>query len=449
MSADYKVQRLYDEYIKDIVSDSDKWKKFLELTGRLYRYEFDNILMMYAQRPNATLVGDYDSWKKVGRYVKRGSKGIAIFPSKVLKTHMRYVFDISDTAGRNVNLTWNLNDYNLKFMVDELIDEGKIQPYISNEKNNLQKLLKNYTKLNVRSIIREKSEVMISELNQITGGVIKDRDNKTQGPTVEEMLYKSVFYAVGTRCGFNMSSEEQDMNFIINISGEDNIYRFGSLVCDVSCSVLKEFNYRVRHIENERRVTNGRNETDVPQESRWNVVSQPKTAGNSERRFDAGGKIRDDGSRISEREREKQVQHTLSFREIRRKDEGSGRGSQQFIGNINEELSKNTQAEGAIFNNGNVEDKGAGKNDGGRSSSEADSVQISLESVSGTEENISIDEEIERELEEIDSLGIGEEAGFEQASFFFDENTKEIGISDEKRVKNFEFSLNRELKSNL
>ena len=69
--------------------------------------------MMYVQRPNATLVGDYDSWKKVGRYVKRGSKGIAIFPSKVLKPHMRYVFDISDTAGRNVNLTWNLNDYNL------------------------------------------------------------------------------------------------------------------------------------------------------------------------------------------------------------------------------------------------------------------------------------------------------------------------------------------------
>ena len=56
-----------------------------------------------------------------------------------------------------------------------------------------------------------------------------------------------------------------------------------------------------------------------------------------------------------------------------------------------------------------MEEKGAGKNDGGRSSFEADSVQISLESVSGTEENISIDEEIERELEEIDSLGIGQD----------------------------------------
>ena len=72
--------------------------------------------------------------EKGRKICKRGSKGIAIFPSKVLKPHMRYVFDISDTAGRNVNLTWNLNDYNLKIMVDELIDEGKIQTYVSNEK---------------------------------------------------------------------------------------------------------------------------------------------------------------------------------------------------------------------------------------------------------------------------------------------------------------------------
>ena len=47
----------------------------LSLTGRLYRYEFDNILMIYAQKPHSTLVADYDTWKKVDRYVKRGSKG--------------------------------------------------------------------------------------------------------------------------------------------------------------------------------------------------------------------------------------------------------------------------------------------------------------------------------------------------------------------------------------
>ena len=138
MSADYKVKRLYDEYIRDVSVSADNWKNFLRITGRIYRYEFDNILMVYAQRPNATSVGDYDSWKKVGRYVKRGSRGIAIFPSKILKPHMRYVFDISDTGGKNVKLTWDLDDENLKSLVDELVAEGKAEPYTDGNRKKLK-----------------------------------------------------------------------------------------------------------------------------------------------------------------------------------------------------------------------------------------------------------------------------------------------------------------------
>ncbi|MFR5740431.1 MAG: TnpV protein [Coprococcus sp.] len=118
-------------------------------------------------------------------------------------------------------------------------------------------------------------------LNRITGGVINGGDNETQGLTVEEMLYESVLYAVGTRCGFDMSAEEQDMSFIINISDEDDIYRFGSLVCDVSCSVLKEFNYRVRRIEKERSVTNGRKENNLSR-GRRNAVSESGIATGTE-----------------------------------------------------------------------------------------------------------------------------------------------------------------------
>ena len=47
MSADYKVQRLYDEFIRDVTKSSDNWKNFLRITGRIYRYEFDNVLMVY------------------------------------------------------------------------------------------------------------------------------------------------------------------------------------------------------------------------------------------------------------------------------------------------------------------------------------------------------------------------------------------------------------------
>ena len=432
MSADYKVQRLYDEYIHDIVSSAENWKNFLRITGRIYRYEFDNILMVYAQRPNATLVGDYDSWKKVGRYVKRGSRGIAIFPSKILKPHMRYIFDISDTGGKNVKLTWDLNGDNLKSLVDELTEEGKIEPYLNDDRKNLENLLKNYTKENIRSIMKEKSEAGISELNRITGGVINGGDNETQGLTVEEMLYESVLYAVGTRCGFDMSAEEQDMSFIINISDEDDIYRFGSLVCDVSCSVLKEFNYRVRRIEKERSVTNGRKENNLSRGSRRNAVSESGIATGTGNKHDTDRKVRNDGSRVSEEKREEQIQHTVSSGKTGREDEGSGHGGKQPDGHTDDGLLKETQTSESYFNNGNVETKESGKDDGRGSGSKSDSVQISLENESENSDG-QINEELNKELDEINSFGVSGEAGFEQASFLFDDNTKEITVADSKK----------------
>lgn len=92
MNNQYNVQAIYNVRIAAITESQKKWKDILEMAGRLYRFEFDNIILIHAQRPHATLVGDYDSWKKVSRYVKRGSKGIALFPSKALRPYMRYVF---------------------------------------------------------------------------------------------------------------------------------------------------------------------------------------------------------------------------------------------------------------------------------------------------------------------------------------------------------------------
>lgn len=441
MSADYKVQRLYDEFIRDVTKSADNWKNFLRITGRTYRYEFDNILMVYAQRPNATLVGDYDSWKKVGRYVKRGSRGIAIFPSKILKPHMRYVFDISDTAGKNVKLTWDLNFDNLKSLVDELASEKKIEPYTDSGRNNLMNLLKNYTKSNIRSIMKEESEIRISELNRITGGVIKGGDNETQGLTAEEMLYKSILYAVGTRCGFDLSSEEQDMGFITNISDEDDIYRFGSLVCDVSCSVLKEFNYKVRRIENERRVTDGRKEIDLSRGSRRNAISESGNA-KGESEHNESRQIRNDGSTVSERKREAEIQYTVPSGKTGREDDGSGRRGKQPDGYTDGRLPEKTQATEPVLHNGNVEDKRTGKDDSRGSGTSSDSVQIPLGERAG-ESEWQADEELNKELDEINSFGKSEEAGFEQASFFFDQNTNEIGFSDSTRLS-YEQSHNAE-----
>lgn len=77
MSVNYKAKMIYDAAVENITKSEDVWKDICRMAGQLYRYEFQNILLVYEQRPGATLVADYDTWKKVDRYVRRGSKGIA------------------------------------------------------------------------------------------------------------------------------------------------------------------------------------------------------------------------------------------------------------------------------------------------------------------------------------------------------------------------------------
>ena len=101
MGVEYMARQIY----QDVIARVTQTEAVCRLAGQIYRYEFDNVLMVYAQRPSSTLVADYDTWKKVHRYVKMGSKGMDIFPSRALKPGLRYVFDISDTGGKNVKLT--------------------------------------------------------------------------------------------------------------------------------------------------------------------------------------------------------------------------------------------------------------------------------------------------------------------------------------------------------
>ena len=102
MSVDMKVKAIYDSEIGNITRSEKNWKDVLKVAGQLYRYEFDNIVMVTAQRSpeRSTLMADYDTWKKVGRYVKRGAKGCAIFPSRALNPRMRYIFDIRTSPSR-------------------------------------------------------------------------------------------------------------------------------------------------------------------------------------------------------------------------------------------------------------------------------------------------------------------------------------------------------------
>ena len=115
--------RAAHEKLQDAVAEivsGDDWKRVLKVASNFHRYSFNNHLMIFLQRPDATVVAGFNRWKTLGRFVKKGEKGIAIFAPCKYKTKVEdddgneksfqqirgfrivYVFDISQTEGEEI-----------------------------------------------------------------------------------------------------------------------------------------------------------------------------------------------------------------------------------------------------------------------------------------------------------------------------------------------------------
>ena len=93
--------QMADEAQRQITGSYRGWTGFLTTAARLYKYPYAEQVMIHAQRPDATACAEYDFWnERMGRYVRRGSKGIALIDSSGERPRLRYVFDVSDTGGR-------------------------------------------------------------------------------------------------------------------------------------------------------------------------------------------------------------------------------------------------------------------------------------------------------------------------------------------------------------
>lgn len=94
------------ETLEGLTASWQEWAKFLTTASRLYKYPFMDQMMIYAQRPDATACAEYDLWNdKMNRYVRRGSKGIALLDERGDKLRLRYVFDVADTGTRENSRT--------------------------------------------------------------------------------------------------------------------------------------------------------------------------------------------------------------------------------------------------------------------------------------------------------------------------------------------------------
>ena len=92
------ITKVYYDMCKEVVRSPQAWQRFLESACRNYRLRFDEQLLVFAQRPDATAVLEFEKWnRRFGRHINRGAKGIAVFEN-VEKTRIKHYFDISDTS---------------------------------------------------------------------------------------------------------------------------------------------------------------------------------------------------------------------------------------------------------------------------------------------------------------------------------------------------------------
>ena len=120
------IRALAESHAAEISRSVQAWTGYLDTAATLYRYDFPETLLIHAQRPDATACAEMEIWNnRMGRWVNRGSKGIALIDDSGPRKSLRYVFDISDThmvRGGKTPYIWQMESWVRPEMSDYLAD---------------------------------------------------------------------------------------------------------------------------------------------------------------------------------------------------------------------------------------------------------------------------------------------------------------------------------------
>lgn len=360
MGKSYEVNQIYHTVLSEITSSEQSWKEFLTSAGNIYRYDFSNACLIYAQRPGATMLVDYDNWQRAGRYVKRYSKGIVIFPTDLLGNKITHVFDIEDTGGRYVPWTWKISEKNRAGLAERL-----------GLKEKDEKAMKNFTRTYVCDILKEEYQEQQANLKTLA--------NETQEPEasgLEQFLVDSSYYMVSSRCGFDLSDDQLCLERIVRYRREAVSSRMGIIISEVSERVLRSIARNIKTLEQEREIKYGSNGIQVQGKGRAAVSRhQDAEAGKS----DGHREVWNDGTQLSEGNRYEQVQLPFTDRNAGRENAGSRRnglaGNQPIYGGIFAAPTP-LQSRGRI---GNEQAEAGGNHHGGRERTERNRLSAKID----------------------------------------------------------------------
>ena len=297
---------IFNDTLEQITSNEQEWKKFLSFSGQLFKYNFYDTVLIYNQRPDATIVADMDTWNsKIGRWVNRGSRAIKVLDSD--GKSIRYLFDINDTHG---NDTQRISNYRIK--------SEAVQGYIMNYLGTDDRIDFDTFVQNICTEFIEKHD-------------FADED-------AESFICDSVIYSVFSRLELD-TEEEYQFEYYLEKIGINQVAEYATIISGISEQVLRLIEkpariYEKKERENyESRIHRGdwdgrvsrdtrgdsssEAETDgggesstgtsnftdgIPGGSRWDALPEASTGRESEIRQNADWDIRNRGSEVLEAE---------------------------------------------------------------------------------------------------------------------------------------------------
>ena len=249
MPSKYKIiMEMASQTARDVTSNVERYTDFLVTAANNYKYSFKEQLLIHAQKPEATACAEIETWNRLGRWVNKGTKGIALLVDRDIPYKLRHVFDISDTNSRaGITITlWQMRPQYEEAVSESLQDSfGEIDgatdfPHLLIEisKNAVDDNLSDY----------------LSDLNAVKGdSFLEDLDDTSLEVWLKDTLKSSVAFMALSRTGYDPHEyfSREDFEHIFDFNTNAVISVLGSATSDISEMVIKEIGETVKELEKE------------------------------------------------------------------------------------------------------------------------------------------------------------------------------------------------------
>ena len=312
------ISELYNRTCKTVVSNPQNWQAFLASACRNYKLRYDEQLLVYAQRPDATAVLEIEQWNRIfGRWVNRGARGIAVFADENrTRQRLTHYFDISDTHESKYSRTVPIWDMRQEYEADVIETLESTFGEVENKSSLAEAIMGA-----ARNAAEDNIPDYLQDLYYATeGSFLEEVDNDIVASIYKNVVANSVAYMMMSRLGVDTDGyfELDDFRDVTNFNTQETLNALGFATSDIAEMGLTEVSKTITALNRQNRIIVGQDRNE------YNKVEN-----NDERSLDNERTDLHNGGRLQPSEPETSTAAGSDFGQIRSDEEKVSEGTSQ------------------------------------------------------------------------------------------------------------------------